>query len=98
MGQFEPAAATLAKVRTIVAQLEAASTLLKFAADDILDISECEGEPLGAAMRQIAAGLQRNATALIENALYLDRIETTEDMEETGIAAGRPVQRIARRR
>ena len=82
MGQLVPEARTGAKIRTIMAQLEAASTLLKFAADDMIDLAECENAPLSDALSHIAQGLRKSATALLENALYLDRIEATDESDD----------------
>ena len=83
MGRLAPKAPMGEKIKTIIAQLEAASTLLKFAADDMLELAAHENAPLCDALSQIALGLRKSATSVLENALYLDRIESDDDSDES---------------
>jgi len=81
-------------VRTIIAQLEAASTLLKFAADDLESYADRADTGVRDSLRGIVRALQKNAASLFENALYLDRVEQRDDEDEI---AGWPLPSPARR-
>ncbi len=65
-------------MRSAVGQIEAASTLLKFAADDLEELASYAEPNLSDEIQLISTELKRIASVVFERALFVDRVAPEE--------------------
>ena len=75
---------TAVTMSLIASQIEAASSLLKFAADDMAELISLETSIFSSELQTIVRNLQAQASTLDGNAAFLMRVDLVADDDEDG--------------